>query len=66
MSSTLTLPGEDVPLTDPVDIEERIGNEVDVIVDAGPTGIEPTTVLDLSDGAVEVVRVGRGDASQFT
>ena len=66
MSSTLLLPGDDRPMTDPVEIEERIGNQVDVIVDAGPTGIEPTTVLDLSDGTVEVLRIGRGDASQFT
>ena len=63
MSSTLTLPGEDLPLTDPVDIEERIGHEIDVIVDAGPTGIEPTTVLDLTGGGVQVLRAGRGDVS---
>ena len=48
MSSTLSLPGDELPLTDPVEIEERIGHEVDLIIDAGPTGIEPTTVLDLS------------------
>jgi tRNA threonylcarbamoyl adenosine modification protein (Sua5/YciO/YrdC/YwlC family) len=63
MSSTLLLPGDDRPLTDPVDIEERIGAQIDVIVDAGPTGIEPTTVLDLSHGTVEVLRQGRGDIS---
>jgi tRNA threonylcarbamoyl adenosine modification protein (Sua5/YciO/YrdC/YwlC family) len=66
MSSTLLLPGDELPLTDPLDIEERIGHEVDIIIDAGPTGIEPTTVLDLSSGSVEVLRVGRGDTSQFT
>ena len=66
MSSTLLLPGDDRPMSDPLEIEERIGHQIDVIVDAGPTGIEPTTVLDLSGGAVEVLRVGRGDASQFT
>jgi tRNA threonylcarbamoyl adenosine modification protein (Sua5/YciO/YrdC/YwlC family) len=66
MSSTLLLPGDDRPLTDPLEIEERIGHQIDVIVDAGPTGIEPTTVLDLSSGAVEVLRAGRGDISQFT
>jgi tRNA threonylcarbamoyl adenosine modification protein (Sua5/YciO/YrdC/YwlC family) len=65
MSSTLLLPGEDMPLTDPIDIEERIGHEVEAIIDAGPTGIDPTTVLDLSGGSVEVLRVGRGDVSQF-
>ena len=63
MSSTLSLPGDATPLTDPLDIEEKIGHEVDVIVDAGATGIEPTTVLDLSHGAVEILRTGRGDVS---
>ena len=63
MSSTLTLPGDNMPLTDPVEIEERIGHEVDAIIDAGPTGIEPTSVLDMTSGAVEVLRVGRGDVS---
>ncbi|MDJ0905081.1 MAG: L-threonylcarbamoyladenylate synthase [Woeseiaceae bacterium] len=63
MSSTLTLPDEDLPLTDPMDIEDRIGHQVDVIVDAGPTGIEPTTVLDLTGGDVQVLRAGRGDVS---
>ena len=66
MSSTLSLPGDDLPLTDPQEIEERIGHLVDAIVDAGATGIEPTSVLDLSSGAVEVLRAGRGDISQFT
>jgi len=65
MSSTLSLPGDDLPLTDPLEIEERIGHQVEAIVDAGPTGFEPTTVLDLSNGAVEVLRAGRGDISQF-
>jgi len=65
MSSTLLLPGDDRPLTDPFDIEERIGHEVDAIIDAGSAGIEPSSVLDLSNGSVEIVRVGRGDVSQF-
>ena len=63
MSSTLTLPGEDMPLTDPQEIEARIGHEIDVIVDAGPAGIEPTSVIDLSGGTAEVLRSGRGDVS---
>jgi tRNA threonylcarbamoyl adenosine modification protein (Sua5/YciO/YrdC/YwlC family) len=61
MSSTLSLPGDDRPLTDPLEIEERIGHEIDLIVDAGPSGIEPTSVIDLSGGHVEILRVGRGD-----
>ena len=63
MSSTLMLPGDDLPLTDPLDIEERIGQQIDAIVDAGATGIEPTSVVDLTSGAVEVLRKGRGDVS---
>ena len=63
MSSTLSLPGDTMPLTDTVDIEERIGHEIDLIIDAGPTGIEPTSVIDLSEDRVEVLRVGRGDVS---
>lgn len=63
MSSTLSLPGDDRPLTDPVEIDERIGHQIDLIVDAGPAGIEPTSVIDLSSGEVEVLRVGRGDVS---
>lgn len=66
MSSTLSLPGEELPLTDPIEIEERIGHQIEMIVDCGPTGLEPTSILDLSEGTVEVLRVGRGDVSQFT
>lgn len=63
MSSTLLLPGDDLPATDAHDIEARIGHEIDLIIDAGPTGIEPTSVIDLSAGTPEVLRVGRGDVS---
>ncbi|MCH7831023.1 MAG: threonylcarbamoyl-AMP synthase [Proteobacteria bacterium] len=66
MSSTLTLPGDSMPLTEPLEIQERIGHLIEAIIDSGPAGIEPTSVLDLSNGAVEVLRVGRGDVSQFT
>ncbi len=65
MSSTLLLPGEDVPTSDIVEIEDRIGHAVELIIDAGPMGIEPTSVIDLSSGTAEVLRVGRGDVSMF-
>ncbi|MDH3577978.1 MAG: L-threonylcarbamoyladenylate synthase [Gammaproteobacteria bacterium] len=65
MSSTLLLPGDELPLTEPFEIEKRIGHEVEAIIDAGPAGIEPSSVLDLSDGSVEILRAGRGDVSQF-
>ena len=63
MSSTLSLPGDDRPLTDPLEIDERIGHEIDLIVDAGASGIEPTSVIDLSGGHVEILRIGRGDVA---
>ncbi|HEX2138386.1 MAG TPA: Sua5/YciO/YrdC/YwlC family protein, partial [Woeseiaceae bacterium] len=65
MSSTLTLPGDGAPLTDPLEIDRRIGHQVELIVDGGPAGIEPTSVIDLSGGTVEVLRVGRGDVSSL-
>lgn len=65
MSSTLSLPGDDVPLTNAHEIDERIGNRIDLIVDGGPAGIEPSTVVDLSGGTVEVLRHGLGDTSSL-
>jgi tRNA threonylcarbamoyl adenosine modification protein (Sua5/YciO/YrdC/YwlC family) len=66
MSSTLLLPGDDIPLTDAQDIQERIGSQIDLIIDGGPAGIEPSTVLDLSGGSVEVLRQGLGDTSSLS
>lgn len=63
MSSTLLLPGDDLPLTDADEINERIGNDIELIVDGGAVGIDPTTVVDLSNGEVEILRRGRGDIS---
>ncbi len=65
MSSTLSLPGDDMPQTDPHEIDRLIGHQIDAIIDAGPVGIEPTSVIDLSSGTAEVLRVGRGDVSAF-
>jgi tRNA threonylcarbamoyl adenosine modification protein (Sua5/YciO/YrdC/YwlC family) len=60
MSSTLLLPGEDLPLTDGEMIRERLDNALDVIVDGGHCGIEPTTVIDLAASPPVVVRQGKG------
>jgi tRNA threonylcarbamoyl adenosine modification protein (Sua5/YciO/YrdC/YwlC family) len=65
MSSTLLLPGDPVPLTEPDEIRDRVGNLVDAIVDGGACGIEPTSVLDLSRGDVSLLRKGKGDVSAF-
>ena len=65
MSSTMLLPGDLKPLTDPIDIEQRLGHEVEAIIEAGPVGIEATSVIDLTAGHPEILRVGRGDVSAF-
>ena len=65
MSSTLLLPGDAFPLTDPEDIRDRIERHVDVIIDGGHCGVEPTSVLDLSSEEVVIVRRGKGDVSAF-
>ena len=63
MSSTLTLPGDDTPLTDVNEIEARIGHQIDLIVEGGTTGVEPTSVIDLSEGSINILREGRGDTT---
>lgn len=65
LSSTLLLPDEDEPLTQGWEIKERLDHVVDIVVDSGDCGTEPTTVVDFSGGGVEVVRRGAGDATRF-
>lgn len=65
MSVTLILPGDDLPLNDPDEIQDRLQHEVDLIIAGGPCGHEPTTVLDLVEGAPQLVRQGKGDATPF-
>lgn len=63
LSTTMALPGADEPLTDPLEIAERVGGEVDVVIDGGPGGDEPTSVIDLVGEVPEVLRRGMGDVS---
>ena len=65
MSSTLLLPGDDAPLTDALEIRERLQREVDLVIDGGPGGILPSSVIDLTGEAPVVVRRGKGDVSAF-
>ncbi|MDY6941921.1 MAG: L-threonylcarbamoyladenylate synthase [Pseudomonadota bacterium] len=66
MSCTLMLPGDELPLTDPVDIQERLNKQVDLILDGGNCGFEPTSVIDFSTGVPEVIREGKGDCSMLS
>lgn len=65
MSSTLMLPGDELPITDPQEIKERLGHAVDLVIDGGQGGFEPSSVVDLSGVAPVVVRHGKGDVSTF-
>lgn len=65
MSVTLMLPGDDLPITDPEMIRDRIGKQLDLIIDGGACEVEPTTVVSMLDDTVEVTRVGLGDPTPF-
>jgi tRNA threonylcarbamoyl adenosine modification protein (Sua5/YciO/YrdC/YwlC family) len=65
LSSTLTLPGETVPLNDPDEFHERLEHQVDLILDAGSCGIEPTTIVNLTGPEPVITRVGKGDTAVF-
>lgn len=65
MSSTLWLSGDDLPLNDVQDIEDRIGHQLDLIIDAGPCDLRPTTVVEIEHGQAKLLREGKGDIDIF-
>ena len=65
LSSTLILPGDDLPMMDPYEMNQILGHGVDLILDGGYCGFEPTSVIDLHDETPKVRRVGKGDVSLF-
>lgn len=65
LSSTLTLPGEEVPLNDPDEFSQRLEHQVDLILDAGSCGVEPTTIVNLTGPVPLITRVGKGDTALF-
>ena len=65
LSSTLLMPDEDEPMTDGWQIKEELDHWLDAVIDSGECGSEPTTVVDFSDGAPVLERVGAGDPSRF-
>ncbi len=65
MSSTLMLPGRDYALSDPDEIWEALSSHVDLVMDSGGCGLEPTTVVDLTGDHPVVLRQGRGDTAAF-
>jgi len=65
LNTTLTLPGEDYPLTDPYDIRDMLEHSVDLIIDGGYCGLEESTVINLTGDLPELIREGAGDFSDF-
>lgn len=65
MSSTLIMPGDETPLMDPYEMKDLLGNQVDLIIDGGYCGYEPTSVILLDDDEPRVARIGKGDVSLF-
>lgn len=66
MTSTLMLPGESLPMTDPYEINAVLGHQLDLVIDGGFCGFEGTTVIDLTQELPMVTRQGAGDASAFS
>ncbi|QYK02892.1 L-threonylcarbamoyladenylate synthase [Shewanella psychrotolerans] len=65
MSTSLILPGEEFTESDPEHIRDILEHQVDVIIHGGYLGQKPTTVIDLSEGDIDILREGAGDVSQF-
>jgi tRNA threonylcarbamoyl adenosine modification protein (Sua5/YciO/YrdC/YwlC family) len=65
LTSTMLLPGDEYPLTDPYDIRDLVGNQVDLVIDGGYCGMEETTMIDLEDDVPVILRVGKGDPTPF-
>jgi len=65
MSSTLILPGDEFPLTDPYEMRQILDSQVDLIIDGGYCGFDTTSVLLMTEEIPQVLRVGKGDVSMF-
>lgn len=65
MTSSLLLPGEEFPMTDPYDMRQTLEHHVDLIIDGGYCGLDPTTVVDMTGDTPVLTRQGLGDASDI-
>lgn len=65
MSSTLILPNEEMPLTEPDEIRQRLQHDVDLVIEGGACDVQPTTVVILADGMAEIARAGKGETAPF-
>lgn len=65
LTTTLQLPGDELPLTEGWEIQDRLEDQLELILDAGGCGTEPTTVIDLTGPTPELIRAGRGSLTPF-
>lgn len=65
MTSSLLLPGEEFPMTDPYDIRLSLEHQLELVIDGGFCGLDPTTVIDLTGESPVLIRQGLGDPSAF-
>jgi tRNA threonylcarbamoyl adenosine modification protein (Sua5/YciO/YrdC/YwlC family) len=65
LSSTLKLPGDELPLNDAEEIRDRLEHQVELVLDGGPCGLEMTTVIDLTGEVPELTRQGKGSLTPF-
>ena len=65
LTSSLLLPGEEFPMTDPYDIRQTLEHSLDLIIDGGYCGMEETSLVSLVDGEIEVFRQGLGPVDEF-
>lgn len=66
LSCSLILPGEENAMHDAEEIRDALGNQVDLVIDGGPVGLEPTTVIDLSGSEPLLLRRGKGELEPFS
>ncbi|RJG06460.1 threonylcarbamoyl-AMP synthase [Noviherbaspirillum cavernae] len=65
LGTTLILPGEVDALTEPDEMQEKLGRQIELVIDGGACSFEPTTVIDLTGAEPTLIRQGRGDARMF-
>lgn len=65
LSSTLILPSSDMPLTDPIEMAEVLDRRVELVIDGGSCGWQPTTIIDFVNGTPTVIREGKGAVESF-
>lgn len=65
MTSSLIMPGDELPLVDPYDIRDVLQHQLELVIDGGFCGLEATSVIDLTGDDIKIVRKGGGDVSEF-